>query len=185
MDGVQLRQGYRATMRRQLLFTTKFPDIPGTHLIDLGRMKGWINLGSTQSSFSPFSYTGITYATLRKSVNIPLLKDKYWSYHNGSESSGNVQKYQKLFGQIVNILPWCYLLTKVYEIASSYCNILQIFLQMMNLQHGESSILYHFPSKIYIWKFEKQKNYKKIRSSFFGQMIKTDLMISKSHILQK
>ena len=22
------------------LFTTKFPDIPGTHLIDLGRMKG-------------------------------------------------------------------------------------------------------------------------------------------------
>ena len=23
-----------------LLFTTKFPEIPGTHLIDLGRMKG-------------------------------------------------------------------------------------------------------------------------------------------------
>ena len=23
-----------------LLFTTKFPDIPGTHFIDLGRMKG-------------------------------------------------------------------------------------------------------------------------------------------------
>ena len=22
------------------VFTTKFPDIPGTHLIDLGRMKG-------------------------------------------------------------------------------------------------------------------------------------------------
>ena len=23
-----------------LLFTTKFPEIPGTHMIDLGRMKG-------------------------------------------------------------------------------------------------------------------------------------------------
>ena len=34
-----------------LLFTTKFPDIPGTHFIDLGRMKGWVdpvvlNMGS-------------------------------------------------------------------------------------------------------------------------------------------
>ena len=27
-----------------LLFTTKFPDIPGTHFIDLGRMKGMICL---------------------------------------------------------------------------------------------------------------------------------------------
>ena len=32
MDGVQLHHG--------LLFATKFPEIPGTHLIDLGRMKG-------------------------------------------------------------------------------------------------------------------------------------------------
>ena len=39
MDGVQLPQGYRATARKSLLFTTYFPEIPGTHLIDLGRMK--------------------------------------------------------------------------------------------------------------------------------------------------
>ena len=25
-----------------LLFTTQFPEIPGTHFIDLGRMKGWL-----------------------------------------------------------------------------------------------------------------------------------------------
>ena len=31
-----------------LLFTTKFPEIPGTHFIDLGRMNGWVNLGATQ-----------------------------------------------------------------------------------------------------------------------------------------
>ena len=31
-----------------LLFTTKFPEIPGTHFIYLGRMKGWVDLGATQ-----------------------------------------------------------------------------------------------------------------------------------------
>ena len=31
-----------------LFFTTKFPETPGTHFIDLGRMKGWVDLGATQ-----------------------------------------------------------------------------------------------------------------------------------------
>ena len=31
-----------------LLFTIKFPEIPVTHFMDLGRMKGWDNLGATQ-----------------------------------------------------------------------------------------------------------------------------------------
>ena len=30
----------------RLLFTTKFPEIPGTHIIDHGRMKGWVDLGA-------------------------------------------------------------------------------------------------------------------------------------------
>ena len=34
--------------RSLLLFTTKFPEIPGTYLIDLGRMKGWVDLGAIQ-----------------------------------------------------------------------------------------------------------------------------------------
>ena len=29
-------------------FTTKFAEIPGTQLIDLGRMKGWVDLGASQ-----------------------------------------------------------------------------------------------------------------------------------------
>ena len=33
-----------------LLFTTKFPEIPGTHFIDLGRMKEWKS-GVTQGRF--------------------------------------------------------------------------------------------------------------------------------------
>ena len=31
-----------------LLFTTKSPAIPGTHFINLERMKGWSDLGTTQ-----------------------------------------------------------------------------------------------------------------------------------------
>ena len=42
MDGVQLSEGYRATPRRQFTFC-KSPEVPGTHLIDLGKMKGWVN----------------------------------------------------------------------------------------------------------------------------------------------
>ena len=40
MDGVQLPQSYKATMRRQFaFFITKFQEIPGTQ-INLGKMKG-------------------------------------------------------------------------------------------------------------------------------------------------
>ena len=46
MDGVQVHQNYRATT--SLLFTTKFPENPVTHFIDLGRMKGSVDLGATQ-----------------------------------------------------------------------------------------------------------------------------------------
>ena len=31
-----------------LLFTTKSPGVPGTHLIDLGRIKGSVDLGATK-----------------------------------------------------------------------------------------------------------------------------------------
>ena len=48
MDEVQLPQGYRAIRWGSLLFTTKFPEISGSHLIDLGRIKGWVDLRATQ-----------------------------------------------------------------------------------------------------------------------------------------
>ena len=44
MDVVQLPQGYRAS----LLFTIKFPEILGTHLIDLREIRDWANLSITQ-----------------------------------------------------------------------------------------------------------------------------------------
>ena len=36
--------------RGSLLFTTKFPDIPGAHFTSLRRMKDWAELGATQWS---------------------------------------------------------------------------------------------------------------------------------------
>ena len=47
--------GWRSTASRleplrggSLLVTTQSPEIPGTHFTDLGRMKGWVDLGATQ-----------------------------------------------------------------------------------------------------------------------------------------
>ena len=40
MDGVQLPQGCSHFEGGSLLFTAKFPEIPGTYFIDLERMKG-------------------------------------------------------------------------------------------------------------------------------------------------
>ena len=40
MDGVKLSQEYRATIRRQFSFIFKSLGVPGTHFIDLERIKG-------------------------------------------------------------------------------------------------------------------------------------------------
>ena len=42
-----------------LLFTTKFPEISGTHFTDLRRMKGWVDLGATQWFWTPDPWIGI------------------------------------------------------------------------------------------------------------------------------
>ena len=34
-----------------LPLTSKFPEIPGTHLINLGRMKGRVNIGTTKRRY--------------------------------------------------------------------------------------------------------------------------------------
>ena len=48
MDGFNCLKATEPLQGGSLFFTTKFPDIPGTHLIDLGRMKGWVDIGATQ-----------------------------------------------------------------------------------------------------------------------------------------
>ena len=43
MDGIQLPQRY--SLFEEAVYFLPFP---GTHFIDLGRMKGWVDLGATQ-----------------------------------------------------------------------------------------------------------------------------------------
>ena len=45
---VQLAPGQIEPFRGSLLFIAKFPEIPGTHFVDLGRMKHSFDLGATQ-----------------------------------------------------------------------------------------------------------------------------------------
>ena len=49
MDGFQLYQGYRATARRQFFcHSVPNPSVPVAHLIDLTKMKGWVDLRAAQ-----------------------------------------------------------------------------------------------------------------------------------------
>ena len=56
-----------------LLFDTKFPEIPGTHFINFGKMKGWVNLGAIQWSWTQDPWIGNP-AIVRKGSPAPLFK---------------------------------------------------------------------------------------------------------------
>ena len=58
MDGVQLLKAIEPVRRSSLLFTTKFPDIPGTHLIDLDRVKVLVDLGATKWFWALYLWVG-------------------------------------------------------------------------------------------------------------------------------
>ena len=65
--GVQLSQGYRATKRRQ--FTCHMPvyapGVPGTHFINLERMKDLFDLGVSQLSGFEHSTPGLEIQCLK------------------------------------------------------------------------------------------------------------------------
>ena len=67
------------TRGRSLLFTTKFPEVPGTHFIDLGRMKGLVDLGTTQWSWTRDLWIG------NPTSYKLLLKDLIKSFDKSSE----------------------------------------------------------------------------------------------------
>ena len=62
-----------------LLFTTKLPDIPGTHFIDLGRMKAWVDLGANQ-----VFNTGPLNLESSALITRPFLVDKMLKLSDGS-----------------------------------------------------------------------------------------------------
>ena len=57
-----------------LLFLTTFPEIPNIHFSDLGRMKGWVDLGATQ--WDPWTGNQVPWRsiklTLKRSIKLTL-----------------------------------------------------------------------------------------------------------------
>ena len=56
-----------------LLFITKFSEIPGTHFINLWRMKGWVDLGATQWFWMWYIWMGNPMLELLGHCSIKLL----------------------------------------------------------------------------------------------------------------
>ena len=56
MDGFNYLKATEPLQRGSLLFTTKFPEIPGIHLINLGRMKDWASILEPHSGFQQKSH---------------------------------------------------------------------------------------------------------------------------------
>ena len=81
-----------------LLFTNKFPEILGTHSIDLGRMKGWVDLGATQWIWT----WGPWFGNLALIYNLIYKPTKFENYH--CIHCGNLYiQYLKFFFSITNI----------------------------------------------------------------------------------
>ena len=64
----------KVTLRRQ-----KFPEILGTHFIDLGRMKGWVKLGATQWFWTRGFWNENPARIISDNVTIPLELFWFWS----------------------------------------------------------------------------------------------------------
>ena len=92
-----------------LLFTTKFPEIPGTYFINRGRMKDWVDLILTQASeitcnFVNFSHTGYIFfhnfifqRLIWKVISVFFLWFDYWTF-----KGWKTPKYRIILSQLTN-----------------------------------------------------------------------------------
>ena len=87
-----------------LHFTTKFPDMPGAHFIDLGRMKGWVDL---RFEHGTKGYSGFFFILFRSWV---ICKDKkrpgfytlvFYIFINNSRPKQNKKNPEHAFVEIV------------------------------------------------------------------------------------
>ena len=95
-----------------LLFTIQFPEIPGTHFIDLGRMKGWVDLGATQWFWARDPWIENPEATFLwksypENVNQKLVPDPFLILVYTSKQSLNARNYfkNKIFSKRIIKMP--------------------------------------------------------------------------------
>ena len=61
-----------------LLFTTQSPEVPGTHLSDLGRINGWTINGWPWSQSTSGFELGTLHRETRTLTTMPLLENQQW-----------------------------------------------------------------------------------------------------------
>ena len=93
--GLNCLQAIEPLRRDSLLFITKSPEVPGTHLIDpgthlidLGRMKGWVDLGATQWFWTRKPWIGnpVPYASVRNELSLIVGYIMHWLNYTKDKS---------------------------------------------------------------------------------------------------
>ena len=74
----------KALQGGSFLFTTKSPHLPGTHFINFGRMKGWLNLAVTQwfLNMGPLDWKSSTFKAVVKIQTIQAKLNKVLDFLN-------------------------------------------------------------------------------------------------------
>ena len=76
--------------RKSLLFTTKSPGVLATHLIDLGRMKSWVDLKATQRFWTWDTSVLTTRSLLHKRLFCLKLSENLWLRLNSLNIKGEI-----------------------------------------------------------------------------------------------
>ena len=80
-----------------LLFTTELQGSPGTYLINLGKMKGWANLGATQLPGPPdWESSALTTQTVKHAYFI-IYVQTFQTFKNGTKTSKIVSLFMQRF----------------------------------------------------------------------------------------
>ena len=83
MDKVQLSRDYRSARRRQFTFCHSVPRTSWYSLVDLRRMKGWVDLGGSQQFWAHDPWNHLNhYAVGRLGLPISFLEQTLFNFSN-------------------------------------------------------------------------------------------------------
>ena len=105
-----------------LLFTAKFPGIPGTRLIDLWKIKGQVDLGPTQWFWTQDPWIG------------SLTPVGLWMLFNNNLETGVYKWVQFLI--VINCVPWEERRFKSFSPSVTWINMIWIYFLIINMHFG-------------------------------------------------
>ena len=120
--------------RGSLYFTKKFPEILGTHFINLRRMKDWVSLGATRLNMGPLNWESSTLLTTRPLLHEGLTWDmkcnrqnflSLWAIFCPFTQKTNFEKINKMPGDITSvpkIMIVCYTVPEIWHVTDVIFN---------------------------------------------------------------